>query len=477
MSSPTTPNWQAPAPSFATILLATLRRSVTIALVVSLAFALYKVALERVAERPVDLLDIIDHAGLLFVALALVAYPFLLMWSTRSLRDRSFRVLGFSATFFGLVMLTVFFWEIGNDVAAWFEHTPRFVEAENKRLLALQEQLGHLGKMKQAKLDDLNRELEFELSRAATEEEKKELREVFEKEVIPEQMRDYDVTLAELQKTAEGSVREDTSPWGLFVYFLGAGPSTYPQDAGIRPALLGSIWIGLITILFAVPIGVGAAIYLEEFKSARPHIQFIQNIIQININNLAGVPSVVFGILGAFVFVELIFKPLESPYIAARNVLGGGLTLGLLTLPVVIVSAQEAIRAVPSSLRHGAYALGATHWQTIWTVVLPMARPGILTGTILALSRAVGEAAPLILFGALLFVNQDPSLFSRFTVMPMQIFGWSDRPPVNVPYQETSVEIWKYNAAVAIVLLLAVLLLLNGLAIWVRNRAQKRTRY
>jgi phosphate transport system permease protein len=168
---------------------------------------------------------------------------------------------------------------------------------------------------------------------------------------------------------------------------------------------------------------------------------------------------------------------MESEAIAARNVFGGGLTLALLTLPVVIVSAQEAIRAVPISIRQGAYALGATRWQVIYYNVLPMARPGILTGTILSLSRAIGEAAPLVMFGALLFVNQNPTPFSRFTIMPMQIFGWSDRPAIPVPYQEESVEIWKYNAALASVLLLVMLLSLNGLAIYLRNRAQRSTRY
>jgi phosphate transport system permease protein len=142
---------------------------------------------------------------------------------------------------------------------------------------------------------------------------------------------------------------------------------------------------------------------------------------------------------------------------------------------VVIVAAQEAIRAVPKSLRHGAYALGATQWQTIWTVVLPMARPGILTGAILSLSRAIGEAAPLILFGALLFVNQDPSLFSRFTILPMQIFDWAGRPDVTVEGQ--TVEIWKYNAALAILVLMFILLTMNGIAIYFRNRAQKQMRY
>jgi phosphate transport system permease protein len=219
--------------------------------------------------------------------------------------------------------------------------------------------------------------------------------------------------------------------------------------------------IGLICICFAVPLGVGAAIYLEEYRSAG----WLSRLIQVNINNLAGVPSVVYGILGAYVFVEKIFLPLERAHegIAARNLLGGGLTLALLTLPVIIVAAQEAIRAVPVSLRHGALALGATKWQTIWHHVLPSARPGILTGTILALSRAMGEAAPLVLFGALLFVPDAPSLLSRFTVMPMQIFGWTDRPQ----------ELWRYNAALASVILMVMLLFLNAVAIYLRQRAQR----
>ena len=193
------------------------------------------------------------------------------------------------------------------------------------------------------------------------------------------------------------------------------------------------------------------------------------NVRQATVANLAGVPSVVYGILGGFVFVDMIFKPLSLYHegIAPRNLLGGGLTLGLLTLPVIIVAAQEAIRAVPNSIRMGAYALGATKWQTIWQQVIPLAWPGILTGTILALSRAIGEAAPLVLFGALLFVNQTPSLFSRFAVLPMQIFGWSDRPE----------EVWLYDAAMGCIVLMILLLSLNGVAIWLRNRAQRKLKW
>jgi phosphate transport system permease protein len=219
--------------------------------------------------------------------------------------------------------------------------------------------------------------------------------------------------------------------------------------------------------LFAVPVGVGAALYLEEYKQSGR----LQHIIQLNINNLAGVPSVVYGILGSFVFVGMIFRPLSQAYpnsFSARNLVGGGLTLGLMTLPVVIVAAQEAIRAVPQSIRHGAYALGATRWQTIWTLVLPSARPGILTGTILAVSRAIGEAAPLVLFGANLLVSSAPQpLSSPFTVLPLQIYNWAER---------SDEDIWKGVAAMAIVVLLILLLSLNALAIYFRNRAQRTLR-
>ena len=203
----------------------------------------------------------------------------------------------------------------------------------------------------------------------------------------------------------------------MFMNFISAGPSSSPQDAGIKAALLSSLLLGLITIVAAIPLGVATAIYLEEYRSQ----SWFGNILQLNINNLAGVPSILYAILGAYVFVELIFKQFESPAIAARNTLGGGLTLALLVLPIVIVSTQEAIRAVPISLRHASLALGATRWQTIWRIVIPSSLPGILTGMILALSRAMGEAAPLVLFGAALYINFTPTILSRFTALPMQI--------------------------------------------------------
>ncbi len=389
---------------------------------------------------------------------------------SRPLQDRAFTCVGFAATFFGLAMLVVFFVQLMLESAAWIQTSPTLIQRENRRLESF---LGDPEELRRQKRDQVQGELDAALVEAKTAQEKNDLGLLYHNHILPQQLADVDRKVQEDTLVAERGLRPDTSSLALLSHFLSQGPSNQPQDAGVYPALLGSLWMALITLLFAVPIGVGAALYLEEYKSSGP----LGYLIQININNLAGVPSVVFGILGAYVFVEMIFKPLEHSYpdIAARNVLGGGLTLGLLTLPVIIVSAQEAIRAVPSSIRQGAYALGATKWQVIWHQVLPLARPGILTGTILALSRAVGEAAPLVLFGALLFVNQDPSLFSRFTVLPMQIFGWADRPAIAVDGQP--LEIWRYNAALASILLLLILLALNGIAIFLRNRAQRRTRW
>jgi phosphate transport system permease protein len=453
-----------------------LRKSLIVALVVSVGLAVFKAGTTAASGGELAPLPLTYYAARAALLTLLLMFPVFLLWSTRSMKDRAFTWLGFAATFFGLAMLVVFFAQLCVEVSEWFYHVPKMIAVQNAELEELDRELQNLEKLKAAKLASLEKELEREVA-AAPANEKEEMRRFFKEEVIPGQLKDYDITLGELQQKATGSVRPDSSPLAILSYFLTNGPSSIPQDAGIYPAFLGSLWLGLITIVFAVPIGVGAAVYLDEIKSTRPILAHFQHLVQLNINNLAGVPSVVFGILGAFVFVELIFKPMESEAIAARNVFGGGLTLALLTLPVVIVSAQEAIRAVPISIRQGAYALGATRWQVIYYNVLPMARPGILTGTILSLSRAIGEAAPLVMFGALLFVNQNPTPFSRFTIMPMQIFGWSDRPAIPVPYQEESVEIWKYNAALASVLLLVMLLSLNGLAIYLRNRAQRSTRY
>jgi len=235
--------------------------------------------------------------------------------------------------------------------------------------------------------------------------------------------------------------------------FLNNYPSRFPQKAGIKSALVGTVWMIVLTGLFAFPVGVGAAIYLEEYA---PRTRLSQ-IIQMNIANLAGVPSIVYGLLGLEVFVRAM--ALE------RSLLAGALTMALLILPIIIIAAQEAIRAVPLSIRQASYALGATRWQTVWHQVLPMALPGILTSTILALSRAIGETAPLITIGALTFVAFTPeSIFDPFTVLPIQIFNWVSRPQAA----------FHHRAAAAIVVLLVVLLSMNAVAIWLRNRYQQK---
>lgn len=374
----------------------------------------------------------------------------------REIIDRAFRYVGFTATFFGMGMLLIFLIGLVSDGIQYFRETPLLVQQANRDKIA---RAADAKAFMAGELAELDRQEQDHLAKAATEEKKAEVRALFRDYIRPNKTKDLEQTFREYEADA-ANIRTDTSSWGILWHFLTSGPSSQPEDAGILPALLGSIYLGVITVCIAVPLGVGTALYLEEYSQR----DWLAKVIQININNLAGVPSVVYGILGAFVFVELIFKPMESPTIAARNVLGGGMTLALLTLPVVIVSAQEAIRAVPVSIRHGAYALGATKWQTIWSLVLPCSLPGIMTGTILAMARAMGEAAPLVLFGALLFVNQEPSLFSRFTVLPMQIFGWADRPDPQ----------WQANAAMASIFLLMAILGLNGVAIWLRQRSQVR---
>lgn len=235
--------------------------------------------------------------------------------------------------------------------------------------------------------------------------------------------------------------------------FLTSLPSRFPQQAGILPALWGSVWLIALTALFSLPMGVGTAIYLEEYAGRG----WLTRVIQTNISNLAGVPSIVYGILGLAAFVRALAL--------GRSVLAGALTMTLLVLPVVIVASQEAIRAVPGSIRDASYALGATRWQTVYRVVLPAALPGILTGIILALARALGEAAPLIMIGALMFVPFVPtSPLDQFTVLPIQIFNWTARPQHE----------FRLIAAAAIIVLLAVLLAMNAAAIFLRNKYQKK---
>ena len=235
--------------------------------------------------------------------------------------------------------------------------------------------------------------------------------------------------------------------------FMTGFPSRRAADAGIWHALSGSIFIILLTGALAVPIGVATAIYLEEYGRR----SFFSKVIEINITNLAAVPSIIYGLLGLGLFVRSMGM--------GRSVLAGASTLALLVLPVIILSTREALRAVPGSIREGSYALGATKWQTVWYQVLPVALPGILTGTILALSRAIGETAPLITIGALTFVAFAPDgIWSPFTVLPIQIFNWVSRPQAE----------FQVNAAAAIIVLLVLLLTMNAAAIWLRDRYQKK---
>lgn len=237
--------------------------------------------------------------------------------------------------------------------------------------------------------------------------------------------------------------------------FLTSMASRRPESAGIYHALAGSVFVIAVTGALALPIGVGAAIYLEEYGTQSR----LARLIEINISNLAAVPSIIYGLLGLGLFVRAMGMD--------RSVLAGASTLALLALPVVILSTREALRTVPKSIREGSYALGATKWQTIWHQVLPMAVPGILTGLILSLSRAIGETAPLITIGALTYVPFAPDgIWSAFTVLPIQIFNWVSRP--QAAFQD--------NAAAGIIVLLGLLLIMNAAAIILRDRYQRQGR-
>ncbi|GGB50436.1 phosphate ABC transporter permease PstA [Fictibacillus barbaricus] len=229
--------------------------------------------------------------------------------------------------------------------------------------------------------------------------------------------------------------------------------SRMPERAGIWAALLGTIWIMAVTAPVSFILGVGTAIYLEEYAKKNAFTKFVQ----VNISNLAGVPSIVFGLLGLTIFVRL--AGLGS------SVLAGGLTMSLLILPVIVVASQEAIRTVPREIREASFGMGATKWQTIRRIVFPAALPGILTGTILALSRAVGETAPLLVLGALAYVAFVPeNLLSQFTVLPIQLYNWTSRPQ----------EDFHMLAASGIIILLIILLIMNSIAVLIRNKFHKR---
>lgn len=238
--------------------------------------------------------------------------------------------------------------------------------------------------------------------------------------------------------------------------FINNLPSRMPEKAGIKTALMGMIWVLVLTVIIAFPLGIAAGVYLEEYGAKNRFAK----IIEINIANLAGVPSIIYGILGLEVFVRLSHL--------GNSILAGSMTLSLLILPIIIVSTREAVKAVPKSLREGSLAIGASRWQTISFVVLPTAFGGILTGLILAISRAIGETAPLIVVGALAyvpFVPQGP--MDQFTVLPIQIFNWVSRPQAG----------FVTNAASAIIVLLTFTFVMNGIAVYLRNRRYKKIKF
>jgi phosphate transport system permease protein len=230
-------------------------------------------------------------------------------------------------------------------------------------------------------------------------------------------------------------------------------PSTVPEEAGGRPAILATIWLGLLVLLMAVPVGILTAIYLEEYANPT---RWYNRFIEVNIQNLAAVPSIVYGILGLAFIVRGVGL--------GRVLLAGALILSLVVLPTVVVASREAIRAVPDSIRQGAFALGATKWQVVWRQVLPAAIPGMATGSILALSRAIGETAPLLMVGATIFVAFDPEILGAYTALPIQIYQW-----VRLPDAE-----FQTIAAAGAMVLLAIVLSMNAVAIVVRNRYRKR---
>jgi phosphate transport system permease protein len=244
----------------------------------------------------------------------------------------------------------------------------------------------------------------------------------------------------------------------LSLRFLASFPSQiFPENGGIYPALIGSLWLLGLTALISVPLGLGAAVYLEEYAQDTR----INRIVEVNISNLAGVPSVIYGLLGLGIFVQVL-----APVTGGTSVLTGALTLSLLILPVIIVATREALRAIPASIREGGYALGATKWEVIRSHLLPMALPGALTGIILALSRAIGEAAPILVVGVSLYqtyVTTGP--FDGYMALPTQIYDWISRPQ----------QVFQDSAAAGIVVAMAVLLLANSFAIWLRNRYQQRS--
>lgn len=324
----------------------------------------------------------------------------------------------------------------------------------------------------------LIRALNFE--QPLTERTRNELAQVLiDKVVIPRVERSWNlwesiVARDDIQQWQEQNIPEGWVQFRSWVNlkFLSKDLSNIPENAGLRTPILGSIMVIIITILFSFPVGVGTAIYLEEFAPDNKLNRFIQ----VNIYNLSGVPSIIYGLLGLAVFVRIL-EPITSGAVfgivddqasaSGRTILSAGLTLGLLILPVITINAQEALRAVPKSLRESSFGLGATRWQTVWHHVLPSSMDRILTGTIIAVSRALGETAPLVVIGASAFLTRDStSIFDKFTTLPIMIYRWTAYPQAE----------FRNLAAAAIIILLLVLLLLNAGAVIMRDKISKKKR-
>ncbi len=407
----------------------------------------------------------------------------------RQRRGRVWEVVLFASTVVGIVILVMLAFNIINDAFGGIAvqsviEEEELIDGRPLEALSQQELVGILEtNLRSRVLRNLERE------RPLAERSNDELIDIINQEIIkPEVVAIYPLSEFLFNRPAIEAELAEAFPRAELQFknwlnwnFITSPMSSNPLQAGIRTAILGTLFLLFLTILIAFPLGVGAAIYLEEYNTDKPFderspvgrwlnraIQRTTGLIETNIYNLSGVPSIIYGILGLAIFVRAlepvtsgaVFGVNEGGTANGRTILSAALTMSLLVLPVVIISSQEAIRAVPSSLRQASYGLGATRWQTVWKIVLPNALPGILTGTILAISRAIGETAPLIVIGASTFIVTDPSgLFSKFTVLPLQIYNWTSRPQ----------EEFRAIAAAAIIVLLILLLSLNAAAIMLRN--------
>jgi len=395
------------------------------------------------------------------------------------------RMFFFAATIFGIIALSVLLWDVVNDSFGYTAFTYKvdpatlttdgkpLDEATSEELIAILEKT-----LRPNRLNTLNDEKPLE-QRTQDELYELVLAEIVQPKVVAVWgLADSLLRVGEIPTEASQiASQKNIDPATIsivFVNWLSRGFVASPQSsnalyAGVRTAIMGSLYIIFITILVAFPIGIGASIYLQEYAQDTP----INRMIQTNINNLAGVPSIIYGMLGLTIFVRglspvtsgAVFGYLGADPNYGRTILSAGLTMALLVLPVIIINGQEAIKAVPNSLREAAFGVGASKWQTVWHHVLPNAIPGILTGTILSMSRAIGETAPLIIIGASTYITYNPdSVFSKFTTLPIQIYQWTSRPQ----------DEFRAIAAAAIIVLLALLLALNAIAIVLRNRFSRR---